>query len=84
MQYNPLWQEWIRYFWWILCSAVVYKKHFFLCLDWGMAEVVFYRLGDAVAAVKRYNNVQLDGKPVKIEIVAPTVAPAANGTVCTI
>ena len=49
-----------------------------------MAEVVFYRLGDAVAAVKRYNNVQLDWKPVKIEIVAPTVAPAANGTVSTI
>ena len=42
-----------------------------------------------MAAVKRYNNVQLDGKPVKVEIVginivAPTVAPAANGTVCTI
>ena len=39
-----------------------------------------------MAAVKRYNNVQLDGKPMKIEIVGtniatPTVAPVANGTV---
>ena len=39
-----------------------------------------------MAAVKRYNNVQLDGKPMKIEIVGtniPTAAgppPAANGS----
>lgn len=50
----------------------------------GTAEVVFSRRGDAEAAVKRYNNVQLDGKPMKIEIVGtnittPAVAPAANG-----
>lgn len=49
----------------------------------GTAEVVFSRRGDAVAAVKRYNNVQLDGKPMKIEIVGtnistPGVAPVAN------
>lgn len=44
----------------------------------GTAEVVFSRRGDAVAAVKRYNDVQLDGKPMKIEIVGTNIAtPAA-------
>jgi THO complex subunit 4 len=46
----------------------------------GAAEVVFARRADAVAAVKKYNNVQLDGKPMKIEIVGtntPTAASAA-------
>ncbi|KAK6271952.1 hypothetical protein POUND7_009035 [Theobroma cacao] len=40
----------------------------------GTAEVVFSRRTDAMAAVKRYNNVQLDGKPMKIEIVGTNVA----------
>ncbi|XP_026411949.1 THO complex subunit 4B-like [Papaver somniferum] len=48
----------------------------------GTAEVVFAQRSDAAAAVKRYNNVQLDGKPMKIEIVgasiAPPVFPAVN------
>ncbi|XP_059660715.1 THO complex subunit 4A-like [Cornus florida] len=39
----------------------------------GTAEIVFSRRQDAVAAVKRYNNVQLDGKPMKIEIVGTNV-----------
>ncbi|XP_072975071.1 THO complex subunit 4A-like [Typha angustifolia] len=52
----------------------------------GTAEVVFSRRTDALAAVKRYNNVQLDGKPMKIEIIgtnieSPAVVPFAyNGT----
>ncbi|GLT92520.1 hypothetical protein SLE2022_103540 [Rubroshorea leprosula] len=53
----------------------------------GTAEVVFSRRTDALAAVKRYNGVQLDGKPMKIEIVGTNVAtpaavlpPATNGT----
>jgi THO complex subunit 4 len=40
----------------------------------GTAEVVFARRGDAVAAVKRYNTVQLDGKPMKVEIVGTNIA----------
>ncbi|XP_058766398.1 THO complex subunit 4A-like [Vicia villosa] len=52
----------------------------------GTAEVVFSRRQDAVAAVKRYNNVQLDGKPMKIEIVGtnistPGAAPALNAAI---
>ncbi|KAL6979223.1 hypothetical protein U1Q18_020888 [Sarracenia purpurea var. burkii] len=35
----------------------------------GTAEVVFSIQHDALSAVKRYNNVQLDGKPMKNEIV---------------
>ncbi|XVE79623.1 hypothetical protein DITRI_Ditri14bG0072900 [Diplodiscus trichospermus] len=51
----------------------------------GTAEVVFSRRMDAMAAIKRYNNVQLDGKPMKIEImgtnIATSAAPSAtNGT----
>ncbi|OMO58915.1 hypothetical protein CCACVL1_25250 [Corchorus capsularis] len=51
----------------------------------GTAEVVFYNHMDAVAAIKRYNNVQLDGKPMTIELVgaslvmsAPVPAPPAK------
>jgi THO complex subunit 4 len=35
----------------------------------GTAEVVFTRRSDAIAALKRYNNVLLDGKPMKIEVI---------------
>ncbi|RHN71405.1 putative RNA recognition motif domain-containing protein [Medicago truncatula] len=35
----------------------------------GSFEVVYNRRSDAFAALKRYNNVLLDGKPMKIEIV---------------
>ncbi|GAY43728.1 hypothetical protein CUMW_076710 [Citrus unshiu] len=35
----------------------------------GSAEVVYARRSDAFAALKRYNNVLLDGKPMKIEVV---------------
>ncbi|KAJ0940975.1 putative chromatin target of PRMT1 protein [Helianthus annuus] len=35
----------------------------------GTAEVVFSRRRDAELAIKRYDNVQLDGKPMKIDLV---------------
>ncbi|KDP25779.1 hypothetical protein JCGZ_22501 [Jatropha curcas] len=38
----------------------------------GSAEVVYTRRSDAFAALKKYNNVLLDGKPMKIEIVGAT------------
>ncbi|KAL9246225.1 hypothetical protein vseg_019787 [Gypsophila vaccaria] len=37
----------------------------------GSAEVVYTNRSDAFAAHKRYNNVQLDGRPMKIEVVTP-------------
>ncbi|AED97256.1 RNA-binding (RRM/RBD/RNP motifs) family protein [Arabidopsis thaliana] len=43
----------------------------------GTAEVVYSRRGDALAAVKKYNDVQLDGKPMKIEIVGTNLQTAA-------
>lgn len=38
----------------------------------GSAEVVYAKRSDAFAAHKRYNNVPLDGRPMKIEIVCPS------------
>lgn len=43
----------------------------------GTAEVVFSRKPDAIAAVKRYNNVQLDGKPMKIELIGTNLNSGA-------
>ncbi|KAJ3682750.1 hypothetical protein LUZ60_012977 [Juncus effusus] len=43
----------------------------------GTAEVVYARRNDAMAAVKRYHNVQLDGKPMKIEIIGTNVSKPA-------
>uniref|UniRef100_A0A453KFJ1 RRM domain-containing protein n=1 Tax=Aegilops tauschii subsp. strangulata TaxID=200361 RepID=A0A453KFJ1_AEGTS len=39
----------------------------------GTAEVIFSRKSDALAALKRYNNVQLDGKPMKIEVIGTNI-----------
>lgn len=52
----------------------------------GTAEVVFSRRKDAEAAVKRYNNIQLDGKPMKIETVGAisavydVITPSTKGS----
>ncbi|KAF8698035.1 hypothetical protein HU200_035546 [Digitaria exilis] len=46
----------------------------------GTAEVIFSRRSDAIAAVKRYNNVQLDGKPMKIEIIGANIEATPPAT----
>lgn len=40
---------------------------------------MFSRRQDALSAVKRYNNVQLDGKPMKIEIVGLNIIAPVGG-----
>ncbi|KAJ6287866.1 hypothetical protein OIU78_029174, partial [Salix suchowensis] len=40
----------------------------------GTTEIVFARREDVVSAVSRYNNFQLDGKSLKIEIVGTNIA----------
>lgn len=45
----------------------------------GMAEVVFSLRRGAVAIVKRHNSIQLEGKPMKIEIVGINIATLAAG-----
>jgi THO complex subunit 4 len=46
----------------------------------GTAEVVFSRKADAIAALKRYNNVQLDGKAMKIELIGTNLTTPVPAT----
>ncbi|KAM3375943.1 THO complex subunit 4A [Capsicum galapagoense] len=39
----------------------------------GTAEVVFTHQSGALAAMRRYNNIQLDGRPMKIEVIGVNV-----------
>ncbi|MQM11455.1 hypothetical protein Taro_044360 [Colocasia esculenta] len=70
---SPLWQQ-------HLMGALVVtdsQQHDWLQLldlwSLGSAEVIFVRRSDALAALKRYNNVQLDGKAMKIEIIGSDI-----------
>ncbi|XP_020520751.1 THO complex subunit 4D isoform X2 [Amborella trichopoda] len=47
----------------------------------GSAEVVFTKRSNALAAVKRYNNVQLDGKPMKIELIGTNLGMPVSARV---
>ncbi|KAH7405463.1 hypothetical protein KP509_15G071200 [Ceratopteris richardii] len=44
----------------------------------GTAEVVYARRQDGVIALKRYNNVLLDGKPMKIELIGTNLMPSLS------
>lgn len=46
-------------------------------LEQGSAEVIFTRKSEALQALKRYNNVRLDGKPMKIEVIGADVGLSA-------
>nr|CAB3470226.1 unnamed protein product [Digitaria exilis] len=43
----------------------------------GSAEVIFTRRSEALAALKRYNNVRLDGKAMKIEVIGAELGLSA-------
>lgn len=45
----------------------------------GTAEVVFVRHSDALAAMEKYNNMRLDGKPLQIELVGTSSVTPAVG-----
>ncbi|XP_061338356.1 THO complex subunit 4B-like [Gastrolobium bilobum] len=48
----------------------------------GTAEVVFTRRSDALTAIKKYNNMRLDGKSLQIELVGTRLVSSAVTPLC--
>jgi THO complex subunit 4 len=46
-------------------------------VEQGSAEVIFTRRSEALAALKRYNNMRLDGKAMKIEVIGAELGLSA-------
>ncbi|KAF6150221.1 hypothetical protein GIB67_000095 [Kingdonia uniflora] len=56
-------------------------EQLWLSVPQGTAEVVYIRKSDALAAMKRYNGVQLDGKSMKIENIGTSLGLPVSGRV---
>jgi THO complex subunit 4 len=54
-----------------------YYVNIFMDTQQGTAEVIFTRRSEAVQALKRYNNVRLDGKEMKIEAIGANLGLTA-------
>lgn len=58
--------------------SVISLAYFENCIK-GTAEVVFTRREDALAVMQSYNNVRLDGKPMRIEAVGMNILRPSAG-----